>query len=83
MSVKTRQPFNIRLNNHRKDSEDPKAILVDKHFQKTDLLNDLRFIVHYRFNEHARFTIIDRLTNTNFNKEILRECLIQRGNFRI
>ena len=45
MSVKTRQPFNIRLNNHRKDSEDPKAILVDKHFQKTDLLNDLRFII--------------------------------------
>ena len=27
---------------------------------------------------HAKFTIIDRLTNINFDKEILRKCLIQR-----
>ena len=33
--------FNIRLNNHRKDVKDPKAILADKHFQKSD----------HRFNE--------------------------------
>ena len=45
--------FNIRLkNNHRKDVNDPKAILADKHFQKSGP----------RSNEHARFTIIDRLT---------------------
>ena len=25
-------PFSIRLNNHRKDVKDPKAILADKHF---------------------------------------------------
>ena len=36
-------PFNIRLNNHRKDVKDPKAILADKHFQKNS----------HRFNEHA------------------------------
>ena len=33
-------PFSIRLNNHRKDVKDPKAILADKHFQK--MVIDLR-----------------------------------------
>ena len=65
--------INIRLNNRRKDVKDSKAILADKLFQKTG----------HRFNEHARFTIIDRLTKTNLDKEILRECLIQRKNFWI
>ena len=50
--------INIRLNNHRKDVKDHKAILADKLFQKTG----------HRFNEHARFTIIDRLTKTNLDK---------------
>ena len=67
MSVKTRHhSFSIRLNNHRKDVKVPKAILADKHFQKSGHI----------FNEHARFTIIDRLTNKNLDKEIVRECLI-------
>ena len=65
--------LNIRLNNHRKDVKDPKAILADKLFQTNG----------HRFNEHTRFTIIDRLTNTNLDKEILRECLIQRKNIWI
>ena len=60
-------PFNIRLNNHRKDVKDPKAILADKHFQKNG----------HRFNKHARFTITERLTKTNLDNEILRERLIQ------
>ena len=67
---KNETPFNIALNNHKKDVKDPKAILADKHFQK----------IGHRFNEHARFMIIDRLTNTRLDKEILRECLIQKGN---
>ena len=70
---KKETPFNIRLNNHRKDVEDTKVILAGKHFHKNG----------YRFNEHARLTIIDRLTNTNLDKEILRERLIQRENFWI
>ena len=37
----------------------------------------------HSFNEHARFTIIDSLINTNLDKEILKESLIQRGNFWI
>ena len=52
---KNETPFNIRLNNHRKDVKDPKTALADKHFQK----------IGHRLNEHARITIIDRSTNTN------------------
>ena len=65
--------INIRLNNHRKYEKDSKAVLADELFQKNG----------HRFNEQARFTIIDRLTNRNVDKEILRECLIQRKNFWI
>ena len=50
--------FNITLNKHRKEVKDPEAILADKHFQKSG----------NRFTEHARFTKIDRLTSTNFDK---------------
>ena len=32
--VKNETPFNIRLNNHRKDVKDPSVILAGKHFQK-------------------------------------------------
>ena len=65
--------FSIRLNSHRKDVKDPKAILADKHFWKNG----------HSFNEHARFMIIDRLKKTNLDREILRERLIQRKNFWI
>ena len=64
-------PFNIRLNNHRKDIKDSNAILADKQFQK----------MVKKFNEHATFTMTDTLTNANLQKEILRERLIQRETF--
>ena len=70
---KNETPFYIRLNNHRKDVKDRKAILADKHFQNNG----------HRFNEHARFTITDKLTNTNLEKEVLSERIIQRENFWI
>ena len=41
----------------------PKTLLADKNIQKSD----------YRFNEHARFTIIDRLTNANLDKKKSKE----------
>ena len=70
---KNETPFNIRLNNHKEDVKDPKTILADKHFQKNG----------HRFNEHAIFTIIDRLTNTNLDKEVLREHLRKLLNTKI
>ena len=61
------------MSNYRKDVKDPKVILADKHFWKNG----------HRFNQHARFVVIDRLTNTNLDKEILRQCHAQREIFWI
>ena len=68
---KNETPFNIKLSNRRKDVKDPKAILVDKHFQKSG----------HTFNKYARFTIIDTLINANLDTEVSRKRLIQRENF--
>lgn len=50
-------PINIRLKIHRKDVKDSKAILIDKGLLKSDRI----------FKEHARFTIIDKLTKSYEN----------------
>ena len=70
---KAETAFNIRLNNHRKDTEDPSPILACRHFQQQG----------HNFNCHAKFIIIDKLVNTSSSKDILRERLIQRENFWI
>ena len=56
-----------------KDVKDLKAILADKHFQKSD----------HKLDEHAKLLITDRLTNTNIDKEILRGGLIEKEKFWI
>ena len=43
---KNETQYNIRLNNHRKDVKDPKAILADKHFQKV--------VIALRNTKHSR-----------------------------
>ena len=55
-------PFSERLNNYRNDVKVPhlKTILSCKHFQENK-----------SFNKHAKFIIIDKLTNTRKPKEIL------------
>ena len=44
-----------------------------KHFQQES----------HNFNKHAKFTIIDQLTNISKFKETLTQRLIERGNFWI
>ena len=64
--------FNIRLNNHRKDVKDPKAIPVDKHFNQTG----------HNFNLHPKFIIIEQLEDTEkTSNEILKERLKTPENF--
>ena len=70
---KAETTFNSRLNNHRKDTKNPNAILTCRHFQQQS----------HNFNSHAKFIIIDKLVNTSSSKDILRERLIQRENFWI
>ena len=50
---KAETPFNIRLNNHRKDVNNPKSIPADLHFRKPE----------HSFNLHAKFTLIEQLSN--------------------
>ena len=49
---KSETGFNIRLNNHRKDVSNPKAIPACVHFRKEG----------HSFIQHAKFTLIEQLT---------------------
>ena len=50
---KAETAFNIRLNNHRKDVNNPKSIPADFHFRKP----------RHSFNLHAKFILIEQLSN--------------------
>ena len=51
--AKAETTFNTRLNNHRKNVNNPKYIPADQHFRKPG----------YSFNLHAKFTLIEQLSN--------------------
>ena len=70
---KAETAFNLRLNNHRKDTKKSNSILACKHFQGQG----------HNFNIYAKFIIIDKLVNLHRSKEALREMLVIRENFWI
>ena len=70
---KAETPFNIRLNNYRKDTKDPNAILACKYFRQQG----------HSFNSHVKSIILDKLVNTSSSKDSLLERLIQREDFWI
>ena len=60
---KAETAFNIRLNNHRKDVNNPKSIPVDFHFRKPG----------HSFILHAKVTLIEQLNNIHTtDKETLK-----------
>ena len=63
--------FNIRLNNHRKDSKRNDTIPASKHFNGHD----------HNFSRDARFTLIEQIKNENQNN--ITETLKKRENFWI
>ena len=65
--------FNIRLNNHRKNTTNPNAILACRQFEQQG----------HNFNSQAKLIIIDKLVNTSCCKDLLLGRLIQRENFWI
>ena len=66
--------FNIRLNNNRKDVNNPKSIPADLHFRTPG----------HSFNLHAKFTVIQRLSNTRTkDRDILKFRLKRREDFSI
>ena len=69
---KAETALNIRLNNHRKDVKDPKAIRVDKHFNQ----------IGNNFKLHAKVIIIEQLQDIEkSSNEILKERLKREETF--
>ena len=62
---KAETTLNIRLNSHRKDTKNPKAILASGHFQQQG----------HNFNSNAQFIIIDKLVNTSSSLNTTRKLL--------
>ena len=67
---KAETTFDLRLNNHRKDTKKSNSIIFCKHFQEQG----------HNFNKHAKFIIVDKLVNLHGSKETLREMLAVRKN---
>lgn len=67
---KAETSFDIRPNNHQKDVEKVDAIMVCKHIQQES----------HSFSRHAKFTIIDQLTNHSKSKGNVTQQLIKREN---
>ena len=71
---KSETPFNLRLNNHRKDVNNLKAIPACNHFE----------IHGHNFMKHAKFTLIEQLMEiSNVSKDTLRLWLKRREDFWI
>ena len=71
---KSETPFNLRLNNHRKDVNNPKAIPACSHFK----------IPGHNFMKPANFTFIEQLTQiSNVSKDTLRLRVKRREDFWI
>ena len=70
---KLETPFNLRLNNHRKDVNNSKAIPACNHFK----------IHGHNFMEHAKFNLIEQLEISNVSKDTLRLRLKRREDFWI
>ena len=69
-------PFNIRLNNHRKDAigNNPKAIPASIHFKQPGR----------NFNKHAKFTLTEQINNTiNTDIDTIKTRLKRREDFWI
>ena len=72
--VKSETPFNLRLNNHRKDVNNPKAIPACNHFKMHG----------HNFMKHAKFTVIEQLTEiSNVGKDTLKLQLKRLEDFWI
>ena len=72
--AKAETAFNIRLNNYRKDVNNPKSIPVNLHFRKPG----------HSFNRHTKFTLIGHLSNIHItDKNTSKFRLKRREDFLI
>ena len=69
---KSKTPFNLRLNNNRKDVNNPKVILPGNHFK----------IHSHNFMKHAKYTLTEQLAEiSNISKVTIRLWLKQQEDF--
>ena len=59
---KSETTFNLRLSNQQKDVIKQSSLQADQHFQ----------LPGNNFNKHAKFTLIEKLNDTNMDKELLK-----------
>ena len=67
---KSEIPFNIHLNNHRKDAKSQASILAFKHFSEQN----------HKYQQHAEFTLIEQIKKQTTTEET-RTLLKRRENF--
>ena len=67
---KSEIPFNIPLNNHRKDTKSQASILACKHFSEQN----------HKYQQHAEFNLIEQIKKQTITEET-RALLTRRGNF--
>ena len=71
---KSKPPVNLRINTHRYDVNNPKAVAFDEHF----------LLPGHNFNVNAGFTLIEQVrTTTNTSKQTIKQLLENRGDFWI
>ena len=70
---KSEWPFNIRLNNHRKDSKRVDAIPAIRHFNQSG----------HNFQRDVKFTVIEQIKNLNKEKQDKRKILENKEDFWI
>ena len=70
---KAETQFNIRLNNHRKDSHKDNSLQADQHFK----------LPSHNFNQQTKFTLTEQLDNMNIEKELATLRLKKREDFWI
>ena len=68
---KSEPPMNIRMNGHRSDDKRTDKLTVVTHFLQTG----------HNFERDATFTIIEKVTKKNINKEDMTNLLLRREDF--
>ena len=65
---KSETTFNLRLNNHWKDTNERNLLQSDQHFR----------LPGHNFSTNTKFTLMEQLNDTNIDKELLKYGLKKR-----
>ena len=81
---KSEPPVNLRINTHRYEVNNPKALAFRQTFSFTWSQLQCKCPLHHNFNANARFTLIEQVrTTTNSSKQKIWQLLENREDFWI